>query len=138
MNKELNELKGNPGQRTAAPHNFGQAPLDAPSWLDRMGKLFWRKIAPPLSEEGLLNPVTYDLVASCCAAYSTYREAHEILKKEGRVITTKTTTKVNPWAQVESKAWDQMIKTFERLGVVGNPIQAHKDDLELFLEKEAS
>jgi len=106
-----------------------------PEWLDKVGRAYWRKVAQPLMLEGLLNPVTADLLATAANAYSTYRLADEMLKEEGRVIKSKGgTMTVNPWARVQKQAFDALCRVYKELQLAG-PVAPISDELDTFLEK---
>jgi len=109
---------------------------DAPSWLNRDGKTYYRRIAPALRERGILDATTVDLVAMAAHAYSTYREAERHLAEEGRVITTKSgTMKPNPWLTVQKQAFDSLSRVYRQLGVTED-IRPTADDLDSFLDDD--
>lgn len=95
---------------------------NAPKWLNKTAKEYWKRITPSLLQEGILTEATADLIASACAAYSTYREAHEQLETEGRIIVTPSgTVKVNPHVQIEKQAFEQLVRVFKELGIGRKP-----------------
>jgi P27 family predicted phage terminase small subunit len=96
--------------------------MNAPKWLDKTGRSYWKILTPQLERDGILTDATFDLVAIACQAYSTYRKAHETLEEEGRVITSHTgARKTNPMLAVEKQAFEQLCRVFKELGIAKKP-----------------
>jgi len=104
-----------------------------PDWVENLGKRFWSKVAPQLHRDGILNAKTADLFASACQAYAVYRHAVQVLKEEGRVITTNSgTVKTHPMMSVEKQAFEMLCRVFKELGIANKPVVEVADALEAF------
>ena len=114
--------------------------IPPPDWLDRIGRAYWRQIAPVMRELGKLDDSTIELIAMACQAYSTYRHAVKTLDSEGRVITTHTgARKVNPNLQVEKQAFEQVVRVWRELQMQGKPPLVNEaDELQTFIGVEQS
>lgn len=129
-----NDLKGNVDKKKVKVA-LEQGHTRPPAWLDAMAKDYWKALSGPLHDAGILNVATYELVANMCHAFSTYREAAEKLKKEGRVIKAHTgALKVNPWLTVERTAYDQVLRGYKELGICSDQVKPLADELDAFLE----
>ena len=86
---KLKLVDGNPGKTPINDHEPQPDPLASkpPSYLDRKAKRHWRDMAPALKELGLLTDVDKDMFAAYCTAYSRWREAEDIIEKEGLTFT---------------------------------------------------
>jgi P27 family predicted phage terminase small subunit len=80
----LKLLEGNPGNRPIpdVPEPRRIAPK-CPSWLSKEAKREWKRIAPELERLGLLTQIDATALAAYCTAYARWREAEEIIAKEG-------------------------------------------------------
>ncbi|MFC0217821.1 phage terminase small subunit P27 family [Pseudochelatococcus lubricantis] len=61
-------------------------PPAAPSWLPKLAKDEWKRLAQLLHENGVLQEDTKQLFASYCLSVSAMREAEAILSREGIVV----------------------------------------------------
>jgi P27 family predicted phage terminase small subunit len=61
---------------------------DCPEWLNDYAKAEWARLAPELERLGLLTEADMAAFACYCQACADLRTASEVLKKEGRIITT--------------------------------------------------
>ncbi len=94
--------------------------MDAPKWLDRTAKAYWKRVAPSLTQSGKLNPISFDLLAAGAKAYSAYRQAVAKLDEQGRVITAHTgAVKCNPWLTVEKQAFETLARVYKELDLSG-------------------
>lgn len=50
-----------------------------PAWLDKLGKEYWKKLAPKVESGG----ANYDALAILCSSLSIYRRAEEDIQKTG-------------------------------------------------------
>lgn len=118
----LKKLQGNPGRR---PYNAqepkpdgGDRPPRMPSHLSKTAKKEWRKSARKLWEAGLLTSadiLTYEL---CLEAYATWRDARDLVEKEGYIILgAKGTWIKNPAQIISEKAWDTYLKYAREFGL---------------------
>lgn len=83
----LQELRGNPGKRAINRHEPKPAiGAVCPSWLSKLAKIEWKRIAPELERLGLLTMVDQTALASYCQAHAELIEATKRLDKDGRII----------------------------------------------------
>jgi len=83
---ELKKLEGNPGHRAIPEGVEPQAEPNcppAPSWLSRVAKLEWNRVAPELHRLGLLKGLDLQPLAIYCQSYADMRKAQEELNKHG-------------------------------------------------------
>ena len=82
---ELKVLEGNPGKRPL--RNNLRIKLyerrQAPRWLPKYGKQFWRIYSPLLKSYGLLTELDSVAFEMLCVNYAVFRETAEIFQKEG-------------------------------------------------------
>ncbi len=76
------------GNRSKQPIGYNVEPdplrdLSAPDYLTGIAKEEWDRVAPILSELGLLTDLDVALLASYCVAYATWRKAEQILDEQG-------------------------------------------------------
>lgn len=86
----LKIIEGNPGRRPLN-HDEPKPSLGAPkcpTWLDLEAKREWRRIVPELDRIGLLTKVDGTALAGYCQAYSRWREAEEVLSRDGLTFST--------------------------------------------------
>lgn len=83
----LRVLEGNPGHRPIpADSPEPELPAECPeplSYLSRMAKIEWRRVAPELYRLGLLKGLDVQPLAIYCQAYADLRKAQEVLNKDG-------------------------------------------------------
>jgi P27 family predicted phage terminase small subunit len=110
--------------------------MKSPNWLDKEGRAYWRRVAPTLARDGVLTAATADLLACAAQAFSTYREAGDNLKEQGRVITTKSgTVKPNPWLTVEKQAFETLARVAKELKIAEQPGDT-QDELDNWLDED--
>ena len=76
----LKLLQGIPGRRPLKNNDPDPAELKnlrAPTWLDEIGRKFWRRHAPELARLGLLTILDHDLLAAASERWSVYRRGAE-------------------------------------------------------------
>jgi P27 family predicted phage terminase small subunit len=81
----------------------GKCP-SAPVWLTKQGKAEWQRAAPQLFDRKLLAPDTMATLESYCVAVGIVRECEEIMKAEGRFISTEAGPKTHPSFKMQSAA----------------------------------
>ena len=87
---KLKKLAGNPGKRrmnAAEPEPRADAGY-CPRWLPDEAKREWRRVAPELLRLGLLTVVDVLPLVAYCMAYARWREACDVLEKQGLTFAT--------------------------------------------------
>ena len=87
---QLRILQGNPGKRPLnrrEPQPRSVA-LSCPRWLLPEAKREWRKVAPELKRLGLATVVDRASLSAYCQAYARWRQAEDVLTREGLVFVT--------------------------------------------------
>ncbi len=87
---QLRVLQGNPGKRPL-PKGEPQprvVPMPCPRWLLPEAKREWRKVAPELKRLGLATVVDRTALAAYCQAYARWRQAEDVLSREGLIFET--------------------------------------------------
>lgn len=83
----LRELEGNPGHRpipaTPEPELPAKCPKP-PSWLSRIAKVEWNRVAPQLYRLRLLKELDVQPLAIYCQSYADLCKAQEVLNKKGQ------------------------------------------------------
>jgi P27 family predicted phage terminase small subunit len=144
----IRRLQGNPGRRPIPddepkPKRGKPTP---PKWLLGEGLNQWREVAQVLDELGVLTVADGFALALLCSAWGDYREASEIIVKEGstyeRMTAAGSTSVVaRPEVAIRNDAWKRLksmliefgLTPSSRTGVSVRP-QEGKSDLQKFLE----
>ena len=73
----LRNLAGNPGKRpvNAQEPQFPDCATQAPEWLGEAARAHWERLAPMLSQAGVLKQSDRDLLATYCETFAAYVEA---------------------------------------------------------------
>lgn len=80
-----------------------------PSWLPPMGKTAWKKLAPQLHENGLLDNVSSHQLAIYCSAFAQWRRAQDALEAEGYVqVAASGYMSQSPWVAISRAASKEM------------------------------
>jgi P27 family predicted phage terminase small subunit len=141
----LKVLQGNPGKRPLNQNEPKPKPIapKCPSWLDKEAKREWKRVAPELERLGLLTVVDGAALAAYCQAYSRWKQAEEIIKREGMTFTTETGYLMpHPAVKIAEKSM-QLIKAFcAEFGLTPSsrcrmslPEQKEDDEFEEFLSR---
>ncbi len=107
-------LSGNPGKRPINQDEPKPRPIapKCPSWLDKEAKREWKRVAPELERLGLLTVVDGAALAAYCQAYARWKQAEELIKREGMTVTTDSGYMMpHPAVKIAEKA-QQLIKSF--------------------------
>jgi P27 family predicted phage terminase small subunit len=64
-----------------------------PAYLSKEAKREWRRVAPELTDQGILTEVSSNLLASYCAVYALWREALQDIATKGQVLMVESTTR---------------------------------------------
>ncbi|PZN08636.1 MAG: phage terminase small subunit P27 family [Bacillota bacterium] len=110
----LKVLAGNPGKRPLPQNEPKPAPIapKCPSWLDKIAKREWKRVAGELEKLGLLTQVDMAALAAYCQAYSRWVQAEETIKREGLVVTTESGYQMpHPAVKIAEKSM-QLIRAF--------------------------
>lgn len=141
----LKVLEGNPGKRPLNQNEPKPKPIapKCPSWLDKEAKREWKRVAPELERLGLLTVVDGAALAAYCQAYARWKQAEEIIKREGMTVTTESGYVMpHPAVKIAEKA-QQLIKAFcAEFGLTPSsrsrmslPEQKEEDEFEEFLSR---
>ncbi|MFW3473647.1 phage terminase small subunit P27 family [Streptomyces microflavus] len=90
---------------------FVRVPPEAPEWLTDEARAEWDRVLPGLSRLDLLKPEDRAALASYCEAWATFRQATEIVQREGLTIEAKQGTLTHPAVGIaraagrEVRAW---------------------------------
>lgn len=143
----LKVLQGNPGKRPLnknEPKPEPRAPY-CPRWLSKRAKEEWKRIVPELEKLGLLTKIDMAALAGYCQAYARWREAEEILEREGLTMehTNKagaTNVSLHPAFFAAQKYLAQMKAFATEFGLtpssrsrINLPEQKEEDEFEAFL-----
>ncbi len=141
----LKILQGNPGKRPLNKNEPKPKPVapKCPSWLDKEAKREWKRVAPELERLGLLTVVDGAALAAYCQAYARWKQAEEIIKREGMTVTTETGYVMpHPAVKIAEKSM-QLIRAFcaefgltpSSRGRMSLPEQKEEDEFEEFLRR---
>ncbi|MBP2315983.1 phage terminase small subunit P27 family [Azospirillum soli] len=93
--------------RKSAPVEVEDAPKrcpSPPSWLAPHAKKEWKRAAKELHERRLLSDDTLATLESYCIAVGQVREFEEIMKVEGRTVSTDKGPKAHPAFRMQGSA----------------------------------
>jgi len=136
----LQDAKGNPGRRKAAP-NSDQAgdvtppPVKstAPRYLKGTPLEIWNRIAPELVRMNLLRATDYNALAVYCQTVADYRAATGKLKNTSKVYWTDSNhgrlQRISPWFIVQQRLVKAMLDYEDRFGL--NPAMRQRIQLQL-------
>lgn len=140
---KLKILAGNPGRRPLNTNEPKPKPISpkCPSWLDKEAKKEWKRVAPELERLGLLTIVDGAALAAYCQAYSRWKRAEELVKKEGLVVATESGYLMpHPAVKIAEKSM-QLIRGFctefgltpSSRGRMSLPVERSDDEDEFFM-----
>lgn len=115
----LRILQGNPGKRPIPDEVEikGEFP-SAPSVLDAKAKKEWRRLAPILTEIGVLTPADWGVFALYCAAFSRFQSSAAHCKKYGEVVVKLSGQQaMSPHYYVMRQSGEDMRKLAGELGI---------------------
>jgi P27 family predicted phage terminase small subunit len=114
----LELLQGTPGKRGKRSRVAARVSRPAcPAWLTREAKAEWGRVTDELEEMGILCKVDRGLIATYCEAWAEFREADQMVRKEGKVkVTTNGNLIQNPWLGIKNKAAERMLKLSNQFG----------------------
>ncbi len=135
---KLKKLAGNPGKRPLnrrEPKATGR-PV-CPDHLDAIARSEWERVAPLLTEMGVLASVDMAALGSYCAAYSVWVQAQLDINLRG--LSRKVPMKgmvTNPSVRLARDAMDQMRKFMTEFGMtpssrsrlVGSVVEKQEDN----------
>ena len=96
----------------------GAASVERPEWLSPDAKAMWDRLAPDLHRQGVLSPWDVDAFAALCASYCSWREAQQIVDREGVLVDGYRGSMVkNPAAQLARDYWQTFVQAAGRFGM---------------------
>lgn len=124
----VQDAKGNPGRRPAAPKGdqAGELTLPpvksaAPRHLKGKPLEIWNRIAPDLVRMNLLRETDHNALAVYCETVAAYRAATNKLKNTSKVYWTKSNhgmlQRINPWFVVQQRLVKAMLDYEDRFGL---------------------
>lgn len=121
--KELSKILGNPGKRAKSELNDGPefskpTTLKPPTFLDKVGKQEWNRVAPELAEFGLLTNSDQMALAIYCQAVSEFVAADAVIKKKGPDYTSdKGNILPRPQVAMRRSAAMRILKACQEFGM---------------------
>ena len=116
----LKLIQGNPGKRPlnkAEPKVKVYAP-SCPRHLKKAAKTEWRRIAPILTNIGILSAIDRAALAGYCQAWGRWVEAEEKVSERGEVVKSSNGNIIqNPYLCVANRAMDNMRKFLIEFGM---------------------
>ncbi len=116
----LRKLEGNPGKR-ALPKNEPQPEIgvaECPAWLSADAQAEWQRVAPELARLGILALIDAMTLAAYCEAFSRWKQAVEMMGKDGIVfVTVAGYVAQHPAVGIANKAMAEMLKFGRELGL---------------------
>lgn len=110
----LRELGGNAGHRpiNQAEPKVALLRADAPEWLPAEGQAFWMELAPMLTGMRVLTEADRPALVLLCDVYAEWREAREVVRKEGATYEAVTESgfmwRKRPEVSIAADAWRRM------------------------------
>lgn len=91
------ELEGNPGKRPLNKNEPKFAPKapGCPTWLTLEAKAEWRRLVAELDAIGMLTKVDRAAMATFCQQWAIYKDAIELVKRDGMVLMVAPVTYVD-------------------------------------------
>ena len=120
---QLKILRGNPGKRRIAAEPQPDAPEDdfaePPPELrgDARARAEWRRVAPLLVRCGIVSEADRSTLTALCLEWSTYLDAREHLRTDGRVLKTKTGVRISPYIKIADLAFSHCCRLWVELGL---------------------
>jgi P27 family predicted phage terminase small subunit len=117
--RKLKLLTDNTDKRliSNAPVPSGEVP-NPPDWLSEVAKEEWQRVAPELTNRGLLTPLDTGTLATYCETYSLWRGAQSTIAKEGATYESGDLVKKNPATGIAQQAVRDLAMLARELGLV--------------------
>lgn len=116
----LKLLEGNPGKRPinrSEPKPASKTP-NCPSWLDDVAKAEWKRVIKDLEGAGLITLIDRSALAAYCQAFSRWKHAEDIVKREGLTMATESGYVMqHPAVGIANSALELMRKFMSEFGM---------------------
>ena len=116
-------FRGNPGKRPLPEHEPvpESGTPQCPSWLGGRSKAAWREIAMQLESMRVLTLADRKALELLVDVYSEYRDAREIVRRQGATYESATQTgtiiRPRPEVAIASDAWKRMNRMLVEFGL---------------------
>jgi P27 family predicted phage terminase small subunit len=117
---ELRIIEGNRGHRKIPENTPKPTPVrpDRPGWLLPYAKREWSRVVPVLEKLGLLTELDRGVLAAYCQAWARFKQAEDVLNKQGFVtVTDKGNVVQRPEVSISRNAVQTMIKCAAEFGM---------------------
>lgn len=119
--KALTDLLGNPGHRTKG-HVITPEIIKTPTcpkflYKHPIAQAEYNRLAPELSELGLLTELDKATFSMLCLAYSNFRTYQETLEEDGETIKTPQGEKASPYVAMRDRAFAQFCSLCREFGL---------------------
>lgn len=111
--------------------------IDPPSWLGKVAKIEWRRIAKGLESLGLLKNESRTALAAYCEHYELWRQAKDLLKQHSPLLLVQTpngAVQQSPYLSIVNRESELMHKYMTEFGMtpasltrIGTTKQEKKD-----------
>ncbi len=109
-----------------------------PSWLTNQAKREWRRVAPLLEAQNILQKSDTMILAAYCEAFANWRDAVKHVEAEGAIIQYESTTRTgrtskpirNPWVQLALDYQKAMLTAASKFGL--DPLARSRWDAPVF------
>ena len=96
----------------------GAGDVECPGWLSGDARAMWERLAPDMKRQGVLTAWDVDAFAVVCASYVSWREAQQIVDREGVLVEGYRGSMVkNPAAQLARDYWQTFAQGAARFGL---------------------
>ncbi len=90
---------------------------EPPEWLDGLGRAAYRRLAALLVSMKLAHMADSEALAVYAQNYSIWRQTSQAIADDGFLLTTLTTTKVNPLFAPMNEAQRTMVRILSQFGL---------------------
>ncbi len=114
----LKLAQGNPGRRLLNLNEpeYPTESVSCPDFLSEEAQAEWERVAPMLTERGLLTAADRAMLVGYCVAWADFQDAERQLAKYGKIVKQGPQLIPSPYVSIKNKALLAMMRFAQQFG----------------------